>query len=154
MSAELKELDEITFENQDPCNLSPKQELALRAVISHSTPREAARAAGISESTLWRYKQGEEFSRRLRLARREAMDHASRLLQGAAADAVSALHNLVRKDDTPPFAVIAASRSILEFAYRAAEHEDLRARIDELEEFIRIKQEQEEREDLEDEEEE
>jgi hypothetical protein len=149
MSAEPKEPDEISLEQGELGELSLKQELALRAVISQPTLRDAARAAGVSAPTLWRYMQDEAFSRRLKVARREVVDHAFRRLQGAADDAVTALHDLVRREDTPARARIAAARSILEFSFRAAEYESLRARIDELEEFIRIKQEQEEREELE-----
>lgn len=122
--------------------LPPKQELALQAVISHPTLKEAAQAAGISETTLWRYMQDEEFSRRLKEARREAFDHAATRLQRASGDAVTVLSDLMRKEDAPAAARISAARTFLDYAFRAAEQAELKARITELEQFILRKQEE------------
>jgi hypothetical protein len=122
--------------------LPPKQELALRAVISHPTLKEAALSAGISETTLWRYMQDAEFSRRLREARREAVSHTVTRLQQASSDAVTVLRDLMLKDDAPPAARISAARTVLDYSFRAAEQDELRARIDELEQFILRKQEE------------
>src|SRR2546429_9717810 len=71
-----KEKDEIAPDADDSNALSTKQELALQAVISHPTLKEAALAAGISKTTLCRYMQDEAFARRLREARRDAVLHA------------------------------------------------------------------------------
>lgn len=122
--------------------LPPKQELVLQAVISHPTLKEAAAAAGISETTLWRYMREEGFSRRLREARREAFDHAATRLQRASGDAVGVLSELMRKEDTQAAARISAARTILEYSSRAAEQGELRARVEELEQFILRKQEE------------
>src|ERR1044071_10441620 len=85
--------DETVEEPGEPNALSAKQELALQAVISHPTLKEAALAAGIGETTLWRYMQDEEFSRRLREARREAVNHAVTRLQEASSEAVTVLRD-------------------------------------------------------------
>ena len=122
--------------------LPAKQEQALQAVISHPTLKEAALASGVSETTLWRYMQDEAFSRRLREARREAVNHAVTRLQRASVDAVAVLHELMLKADAPASARISAARAVIDYSLRAAEIDELKARIDSLEEFIRLKQEQ------------
>ena len=137
-----KNPDEIDEEPDDPNALSEKQERALQAVLSHPTLKEAALAAGISETTLWRYMQDEEFSRRLREARRDALSHAVTRLQQAAGEAVTVLHDLMIKNDVPPAARRSAASTILDYAFRADEHENLKGRIEELEKRILRKQEE------------
>src|SRR5215212_4120707 len=105
----------------DPNALSEKQERALQAVISHPTLKEAALAAGISETTLWRYMQDENFRRLLREARRESMNHAFVRLQRASSDAVTVLHNLMNSQEAPASARITAARTILDYSMRATE---------------------------------
>lgn len=116
--------------------LTAKQELALSAVITHATLKEAAAAAGISETTLWRYTKEEAFARRLREARREVFSHACARLQGAAADAAAALHDLVKDGHKPVAVRVTAARAIIDQSRRSLEHDDLRAQIDELERHI------------------
>ena len=133
--------EEIALESDDPNALTAKQEQALQAVISYPTLKEAALAAGVSETTLWRYMQDKAFARRLREARRDAVNHAVTRLQRASSDAVTVLDDLMKSDKAPASARISAARPVLDYAIRAAEIEELRARVDQLEDFIRAKQE-------------
>jgi hypothetical protein len=136
--------DEVAEEVEG--SLSAKQEAALSAVLSHPTLKEAALAAGISETTLWRYMQDGEFSKRLREARRDSVSHAVIRLQKASSEAVTVLRDLMMKEDAPPAARISAARTVLDYSMRAVETDDLRARIEELEDFIRDKYDEEARE--------
>jgi hypothetical protein len=123
-------------------SLPAKQEAALSAVLSHPTLKEAALAAGISETTLWRYTRDEEFSKRLREARRDLVNHAVIQLQKASSEAATVLRDLMMKEDAPPAARISAARSILDYSFKAVETDDLKARLAELEQFILRKQEE------------
>lgn len=134
--------EEINQESPGTGELSAKQELALRAIISHPTLKEAALAAGVSDSTIWRYMQDEAFSKRLREARRDAVSHAVIRLQQASSDAVTVLHELMMKEDAPAVARITACRTVLDYSFRAAEMDELKVRVDELERFILRKQEE------------
>jgi len=58
--------EERAAEADEGGGLSPRQELALQAVLSHPTLKEAAAVAGLSETTLWRYMQDKTFTKRLR----------------------------------------------------------------------------------------
>lgn len=139
-----------TFEEEEvapadrPDALTPKQELALQAVLTHPTLKEAAAAAGISEPTLWRYKKVPEFARRLREVRGEMSDHVATRLQQGAGDAASFLHKLVNKEDAPLGYRISAARTMLDYAFRGVAIEELRAEQEELKEHLRRKQEEEE----------
>jgi hypothetical protein len=133
------------IEPEDSASLPAKQELALRAVISHPTLKEAAQAAGVSETTLWRYMQDAEFSRRLREARREAVGHAVLRLQKSSSDAVTVLSEIMMSESAPASARITAARAVLDYSMRAVETDELRARIEELEDFVRAKQEEDAR---------
>jgi hypothetical protein len=62
-------------------------------------------------------------------------------LQQLSGDAVAVLHSLMMKDDAPAAARISAARTALDYSFRSAEVEELKSRIDTLEEFIRRKQE-------------
>lgn len=137
-----KNIDEATSEASEAGSLPQKQELALQAVISHPNMKEAALAAGISETTLWRYMQDAEFARRLREASREAINHAVIRLQGVSSDAVTVLQELMIKADAPAAARITAARTVLDYSFRVVEMDEMKKRVDELEEFIKIKQEE------------
>jgi hypothetical protein len=141
--SESKNANEITPDSEAFSELSAKQELALRALISHPTMKEAALAAGIGETTLWRYQQDESFARRLREARREVFSHATLRLQHACGDAVKALSEIVNNPEAGAGARVTAARVVLDQSLRAIEQDDLRARLDEMERFILRKQEEE-----------
>jgi hypothetical protein len=137
--------DGIAAEAEGAGALSAKQELALQAVISHPTLKAAASAAGVSEATLWRYKQDPEFSRRLRDAQREAVDHAVLRLQRVSGDAVTVLHDLMMKEDAPVAARITAARTVIDYSLRSVEIEGLRKQIEELRDFFKSRQDEEAR---------
>ena len=120
--------------------LPPKQELALRALLSHSKVKDAALASGISETTLWRYKKDESFSRRLREAYQEIVGHAALRLRCESEEAVAVLGEIMRKGGASDFARIAAARSVLDYTIRVGEMDELSRRIEELEDFIKLKQ--------------
>ncbi len=139
----LERVDEVNSVSDNVAGgLPAKQELAISAVISHPTLKEAALAVGISETTLWRYMQDEAFSRKLRQARRDAVSHAVLRLQRASSDAVKVLSDLMMKDDAPAAARISAARTIIDYSMRAVENDELQTRIESLEGFIRAMQEE------------
>ena len=122
--------------------LSPRKEAALHALLTYPTNKEAALAAGISEPTLWRYMRDPVFARRLNEARREGHAQAVQRLHHAAGDAAKALHDIVKDSEAPHAARISAARAIFDQLRRAIELDEQRVRIDELEQHILRKQEQ------------
>lgn len=113
---------------------SYRKELAVVALISQPSIAAAAEAAGISESTLYRWLANDaQFQKLYRDARKELVQQATSQLQRAAADAVKALEDVLRDATASASAKIAAARTILELAFKAAELEDMEARVSELE---------------------
>ena len=138
-----KNTDELAAEADNfKDGLTVKQERALQAVLSHRTLKEAALAAGVSETTIWRYMKEEAFSRRLREANQATLTQINMGLHLASSDAPTVLHNLMMNEGTPAQSRISATRTVLDYSIRLAELNGLKARIDQLEEFIKKKQEE------------
>lgn len=133
---------ELPEESDDLYPLTPKQESALRALVTHPTIKEAALAAGVSEATLWRYRRDPTFARRLCEARREVRSHTDQYMHHASLDAARALHEIVKDPQAPPAARISAARTILDQSRRAIEVDELGARLEEFEQFTLRRQEE------------
>lgn len=105
----------------------------LAALLGAPTITAAAKAAGVGERTLRRWLAEPAFRDAYAAARREAMQQASARLQDSAFAAVETLRQLAADENVPASARVAAARAILEQAARAAETEDLGARVARLE---------------------
>jgi hypothetical protein len=119
--------------------LPDKQQKALAALLSEPTLKAAARSAGCSEPTLWRYIQDKTFAKRLRELRLESVAQASARLQNTSGEAVRVLTELMTGAEVPPAVRMASARYVLEMAFRSVELDDLQRRIEELEAFIKRK---------------
>jgi hypothetical protein len=113
-----------------------KLHLFVTALLSHASVEDAARAAGISPSTAWRWMRDEAVLARLREARRDAMNAAMARLQEAAVGAVDCLCQ-VQRDGESESARVSAARTILEQALRAVELGDIQQRLDKLEQIAK-----------------
>jgi len=113
--------------------LSRKKEAAIIALLSEPTIEKAAAKAGIAKPTLWRWLQIPEFQAAYREARREAVSQAIGALQRASAEAVEALRRIMNDTTAPATARVNAARSIIEFAIKGVEIEDILARLEALE---------------------
>jgi DNA-binding MurR/RpiR family transcriptional regulator len=111
--------------------LERKAEAAIVALLSHPTIPEAAKAAGVSQTTLWRWLQREDFQGKFREAQNKVFDGALGSLQGASADAVQCLRRNLNCGNPP--SEIAAARAILDFTMRARELIELTERVSSLE---------------------
>jgi hypothetical protein len=111
--------------------LTRKANAAIAALLSHATLADAAGSVGISETTLWRWLQRDDFRRRLRQAQETVFDGALKTLQGSTTEAVNCLRrNLNCKR---PSVQVQAARSIIHYTLKTRELFDLQVRLDELE---------------------
>ena len=115
-------------EMQTP-RLTRKQEQAIAALLAEPTLAAAAQAAGVNESTLWRWFQSPAFADAYRLARREAMAYAMARIQAALSEAVDTLRAVMADDDAPAGSKVSAARTVIDTAVKVAEIEDLEARV-------------------------
>ena len=113
--------------------LSRKEEAAISALLTQGTLAGAASLAGISEATLRRWLQRDDFQSAYRRARREAVSQAMAHLQRVSGEAVETLRSIMQDDQKPSSARVTAARVILEIAVKAVELEDLEVRIAALE---------------------
>ncbi len=117
-----------------PGGVTAKQEWAIGALLSQPSVKQAAEATPISYATLRRWlAHDERFREAYRDARRAVVEQATARLQSAAAQAVSVLLAVALNPDAHEPARVGAARTILEFAYRGMEADDLANRIENLE---------------------
>jgi hypothetical protein len=110
-----------------------RKESAVIGLLLEPSFEKAAARAGVSESTLWRWLRLPEFQEAYRSAKRESVSQAIGCLQRASSEAVEALRQIMNDIQAPATARVSAARSILEFALKGVELEDILARLEALE---------------------
>jgi hypothetical protein len=111
-----------------------KQNEAIVALLTHRTIEEAARAVGISLSTLLRWMKESEFDTAYREAKRTAFAQAISRLHHLSSAAVSTLGKVMLDPATPAATRVRAADSILDHTTKAIEIDDIGARLAALEE--------------------
>ena len=130
---ELAEMNENEREI-DLSALSPRQQAALPIVACIPTIAQAARAAGVGESTLRRWLNDPAFSGCLAELRRQSANIARRKLLELTPLGVSVLADAMRDPD--PSIRLRAANYTLSFNLRATELENLRSDLNNLETTI------------------
>jgi hypothetical protein len=123
-------------------DLTPKQEKAIGALLSHQTIDEAAQAASINRATVFRWLQQKEFHAAYMQARRESVKHAIARLQNRTSEAVEVLAEIMSDITNAPSARVSAAKTIIDYSIKAVEVEDLAERLAELESLFKIQAEQ------------
>jgi hypothetical protein len=121
---------------RDIPKLPPKAEKVLTALLHHGAVRSAAKDAGVSEATVFRYLQDSEFQRRYRAARADVVDAAIALMQRLCANAVTTLGAVMHDTDAPASARVAAARTILEQSIGGVELTELRQEVEEIKQML------------------
>ncbi len=106
-------------------SITPRKEKALQALLVSRTRAEAAKAAGIGESTLRAYLHDPEFSAAYKHAAAGIMDGATRQLQRNLTAAVDRLGKIVADDEENSMAQISAAKTLLEYGLRFTEFNDI-----------------------------
>ena len=106
-----------------------KFEAAIAALLTHRTTEEAAKAAGISHSTLLRWMKDADFDKAYREARRAAYGQSIARLQQGCSAAVSVLLKVMVDPASPPSVRVRAADSVLDHSAKNIELEDIEARL-------------------------
>jgi molybdenum-dependent DNA-binding transcriptional regulator ModE len=114
----------------------PKAEKVLTALLHHGAVRAAAKEAGVSEATVFRYLQDAEFQRRYRQARASAVDAAIALMQRLCSNAVTTLGTVMHDAEAPASARVSAARTILEQSIGGVELTELRQEVEEIKQML------------------
>lgn len=112
--------------------LTVRQYNAIASLMSTPNVRQAAKDCSVTERTLYRWLRDPAFQAEYRAARRDATQQAIARVQQVSGAAVAVLAQLLA--NSTPAVKLGAARTILEFAVKAVELEDLAARLAALEE--------------------
>ena len=118
----------------DFSGLSPRQQTALPIVACFPSVARAARAANVGESTLYRWLADPAFSACLAELRRQTANVARQRLLELVPLSLSVLADAM--DDANPAIRLRAANYALSFNLRAAEHEDFRSGLNDLQDAI------------------
>jgi len=113
--------------------LTQKMHKALDALLVSNTRTEAAQRAGVDVKTLRGYFKKEEFLEAYKEAFAAKVDEATRQAQQSLSPALSTLAEICQDKEAGYMARVSASRSLLEYGLKLGEHNDLAARVAELE---------------------
>ena len=111
--------------------LTPKQEHAVLALLASPTLEAAARSAGVSPVTLWRWQRDPAFQEEYRAARRRMVEGALAALQHAAAEAVATLRRNLACGS--PSVEVRAAVAVLDQTIKTSELMGLAERLERLE---------------------
>ena len=104
--------------------LGRKKEAAVVALLSSRNIEEAARGAGVTPRTLYRWMKEPEFDAVYREARRDAFSQSIARLHQMAGAAVTILGQVMIGADTPPATKVRAADSILDHIAKNSKIED------------------------------
>ena len=118
--------------------LGRKKEAAITALLTHRNVDEAAQAAGVGATTLWRWLSLPEFQAEYRKARRDAFSQSvARLQQGTSAAATTLLKTMI-DPGTSASVKVRAAEAIFHHAAKAIEIEDIEARVSAMEQALQL----------------
>lgn len=116
--------------------MTQRKEKALQALLVSRTKAEAAKAAGVGQSTLREYMKDPEFIGRYRQACGDMLRDAAQQARQGIAPALDALREITETPKNPQARILAA-RSILEYALKLTERVDILERVEALEKSIK-----------------
>ena len=117
--------------------LSDTQERAIDALLATRTIKDAAQAARVGRTTLFRWlREDEHFRRCVQAARRSALGQATARLQQMAVSSVDSLQQIIADEKAGAASRVSGIRTNLDYAYRAIELEDIEERLTRIEEAI------------------
>src|SRR5262249_36153252 len=113
--------------------LGRKKEAALQALVASRTVEDAARSAGVTPRTVYRWLKEPDFDTAYREARRAVVSQANARLQQATGAAVTTMLKLMYDATVPASVRIRASECVLNHANKTIEIEDIEVRVAALE---------------------
>ncbi len=117
--------------------MDEKQSKILQALMSNFTIQDAAKSLGISPNTIYITLRDETFAQAYKEARHKAVEHSITILSRASSLAVTRLIETMGNSEEKSSVRLSAAKSILEFAFRGYETEQLVYRVERLEEALK-----------------
>ncbi len=123
-------IDRVKIKNKEP---TTKQLNFMFALLSEPTISEACKKANISEKTAYRWLKNPYFQMHFKKLKHDFIKNTTAKLQANTLRAVDTLVNIMENENLSALARVQSARTILEFAYKGAEIEDIQDRLDKLE---------------------
>lgn len=117
--------------------MNTRKKKALECLIREPTKKEAARAAGIAESTMRLYFKDPEFVQAYNAALLELISDATNQAKQGLSPALKTLRDIVEDMDEKAGDRITAAKTILEYGLKLSEFVDVVHKVEELEEWRR-----------------
>lgn len=118
--------------------LNEKHVRAIEALLQEPTVTAAAKKAGVSQATLFRWLNDPQFTGAYKEARGRMLEGTLNSLQSASADAVICLREVINDTTAQVTARVSASKTVLELSFKAREILELEDRIEYLEKYLEI----------------
>lgn len=116
--------------------LPANAEKILAGLLSKPTIKDAAKAAGVSEATVFRALRNDAFSKLYRAGRREVTQHTVMRLQADSTQAAKVLREIIDDKQAPASVRVSAARIVIEQAFKGAEQTEVIERLRDLEKHI------------------
>lgn len=112
---------------------SSRRELIMTALLSNPTIREASKACGVPERTVYTWLNRADFKDEYNRRRSELVGDAWNGLRERIGDAIETVSKLMGDRNIPPQVRLNAARTVLEYSLRATEQLDILPRLEALE---------------------
>lgn len=133
-----RETENAVFTSRGHGDKRPQKEhAAIIALLTNSNIPQAAKAANISDTTLWRWLQQDDFREKLREAQSRIFDDALGKLQSATTRAVECL--MKNLDSPNAWASVQSARAIIHYGLKSREKFDLEQRLAKIESALEAK---------------
>ena len=127
----------MKLKNKEPTN---KQLNFMFALLSEPTTTQAYQKVNISEKTAYKWLKDPIFQMYFKKLRLDFIKNTTGKLQANTTRAVDTLVKIMENENLSALARVQSARTILEFAYKGVEIEDIQERLDKLEEQGKNKQ--------------
>ena len=114
-----------------------RQQKAIQALLETGTIKEASEVCGIPQPTLFRWFQEPDFRREYQKARGRLLELAISQIQKICGEAVKVLQTIMNDEKMAGAVRVSAVRAVLDLGIKGAEVEDLRMRIEAIEEKLK-----------------
>ena len=119
--------------------ISSQHEQVLQALLTHRTKREASRASGVSESTIYRLLRNPEFVQMLETARKQIFYNIIFNLGSLSQDSIKCLQDLIISPTSNNAVKCKASSFVIDKIVNIENYRNLERRVNRIENLLKIK---------------
>ena len=123
----------------DNIEISPQHEQVLQALLTHRTKREASRASGVSESTIYRLLRNPEFVQILETVRKQVFYNIIFNLGSLSQDSIKCLQDLIISPTSNNTVKCKASSFVIDKIVNIENYRNLERRVNRIENLLKIK---------------